>query len=164
MVRSQKESGERSIDDNGYGWTETFADRPTWIANGSLTRSPESGLQLGVHGYYASAHDGFIYGMQANPLGGPPLPLRIQPMTIVNLHLGYKFWFDADGWVEVALTVQNLLDTDEREDPGGVQQGLYADGYRRDPYDFDPPRAPVDVAYGGERHRRSVVGMIRGAY
>ena len=126
-------------------------------------RSPSSGLQLGFHGYYASAYDDRVDGLRVSP-GADSVPIRIQPLVLVNLHLGYKFQLASDGWLEIAVGIQNLLDTNEREGPGGVQSGLFADEQRRDPYEFDPPRPAVDVAFGGERHRRAVMGMIRGAY
>ena len=80
------------------------------------------------------------------------------------MHLGYKFDLGHGSWIELSVLAQNLFDTDEREASGSVIRGIFADASRSSPYDFDPPREPIDVAEEGERHRRVIMGVIRGAY
>ena len=93
------------------------------------------------------------------------MPLTLESVLLLNVHLGYKWATRQGGEFELALMAQNIFDTDEREIAGGVPKRSSSRTHiAPTPMTSDPVRPIVPVAYGGERHRRVVLLMLRGAY
>ena len=127
---------------------------PTWLANISAVHSPDEGIQFGAQLYYTSGSTGYLYNTfyQSITLAKEDFirtPFDISATATLNLHLGYKWWFDTGEWMEIGVMLQNAHDGNQREVAGGVQDGLFADEYRGDPYAYDSDREPMLLVVNG---------------
>ena len=141
-----------------YGFYRKRKDIPHWQLNGGIDYRSVNGINvsLSAHGV-AAIEEVTLKGVRSWLF--PDTIHRVDQIFQVNMRVGYNLMLE-DLNVELAVSAENLLDSQQLQWPGAVKEGIDADMYGNSPYDFDPPRQTITTPKGAEAHRRTVMGTL----